>query len=249
MFLCKDMPGLFVVTSIYFLLTRVCVCVTWQFLPRSLIVPTFPHYWHPKEPPGPDIQTGWSRNIYMNIKTCLQTSVFSGHHWSWLKHQPWHPYCTMVCKTVCLGLTHLWLWGVMLVIHCANLWVMNAKMWISLYLSGIISAYLLTYSCTQLHNISDVVEYLSEREKETFATRGRGRQKECLLQYLHRWNGCVGGRTCECRLLGAVSGKWVLSGKRRAALVRQSAPRPAERQSRFHGFSLFSVLAQRQSSR
>lgn len=52
----------------------------------------------------------------------------------------------------------------------------------------------------------------------------------------------MGGCTCECRLLGAMSGKWVLSGKRRAALVRQSAPRPTEKQSRFHGFSLFSVF-------
>lgn len=44
--------------------------------------------------------------------------------------------------------------------------------------------------------------------------------------------------------LGAVSGKWVLSGKRRAALVRRSAPRLAERQSCFHGFSLFSAFGQ-----
>lgn len=49
--------------------------------------------------------------------------------------------------------------------------------------------------------------------------------------------------------LGAVSGKWVLSGKRRAALVRRSALRLAERQSRFHGLSLFSALVQRRSSR
>lgn len=80
-------------------------------------------------------------------------------------------------------------------------------------------------------------ECLSEWEKTNILSerkRSRDRKNGC---YLHRWNGCVGGCTCECRLLGAMSGKRVLSGKRRAALVRQSTPRPTERQSRTHGFS------------
>ena len=88
-------------------------------------------------------------------------------------------------------------------------------------------------------------EYLPEREKPptTFTVREKRDKKNGC--YLHRWNDSVGGCTCECRLLEAMSGKWVLSGKRRAALVRQSAPRPTERQSRFHGCCVFCVCRKR----
>lgn len=106
-------------------------------------------------------------------------------------------------------------------------------------------------ACSEQHsfilNIWDVLNTCQKEKKKHLQQRTERHRKNAC--YLRRWNGCVGGCTCECRLLGAVSGKWVLSGKRRAALVRRSAPRPAERQSRFHGVSLFSALAQRQSSR
>ena len=84
-------------------------------------------------------------------------------------------------------------------------------------------------------NIQDVLN-TCQREKKKHLQQEMERDRK-NARYLRRWNGRVGGCTCECRLLGAVSGKLVLSGKRRAALVRRSAPRPSERQSRFHGSS------------
>lgn len=42
------------------------------------------------------------------------------------------------------------------------------------------------------------------------------RKRARARRYLCRWNGFVGGRTCECRLLGAVSGKLVASGKQKS---------------------------------
>lgn len=157
-----------------------------------------------------------------------------------------------MCKIVCIFKLdlELWLWSVMFAvkINCGWKLLQKIRCFFWIFSDGLIFANLNNVFMYTPTNHLRCGEYLSDREKETFTTRAGERQKERLLQYLHGWNDYVGGGTCECRLLRAVSGKWVLSGKRRAALVRQSAPRPAERQSRFHGFSLFSALARRQTS-